>query len=209
MSALDQKALEADKEPAVLEDEDGIIDRSSFYGMRSMSLAFEDWRRMAAVMDEKEHDAWLGTLPAEQPIAVQPAGKWIPWHRQLRGFSLTSWYFKMCDSPTFWRICPWVFVIIVNGTANFFCLLYCVKYFAFNETVMMGWLYQFLTAFVFGLLIVHTLVVIVKNNMAWTRKIMKTKRYQMIEKLVVTPLLPVFRALCLRFCGVDIMDVAD
>ena len=70
---------------------------------------------------------------------------------------------------------------------------------------MMAWLYQFLSATALGLLGMHTAVIILKNNMQWSRRIMRTKRYQVLEKFVITPLLPLWRALCLRFMGVDIL----
>ena len=192
------------------------IDRSSFAYLRSTYVVLDAWRRAIQQMDEtgeltaeggQAADPWLGTQPAEQPLTVQKAGGWIPYHRRLRKLSLTRWYFQMCESPIFWKYTPWVFVIFVNGLANFFCLLYCCKYFAFNEVIMMAWLYQFLAALTLGLLVIHTLIVIAKNNMAWSRKIMKTKRYQILEKFFITPLLPLWRALCIKFCGEDILEM--
>ena len=222
MSAIDQAALldlndgEGSSRPTLVAVKTDEIDRSSFAYLRSTYVVLDAWRRAIQQMDEtgeltaeggQAADPWLGTQPAEQPLTVQKAGGWIPYHRRLRKLSLTRWYFQMCESPIFWKYTPWVFVIFVNGLANFFCLLYCCKYFAFNEVIMMAWLYQFLAALTLGLLVIHTLIVIAKNNMAWSRKIMKTKRYQILEKFFITPLLPLWRALCIKFCGEDILEM--
>lgn len=114
---------------------------------------------------------------------------------------MIKYYFNMCDSPVFWRWFPWMFVIFVNGNGFFFCLLYCNKYFAFNEEVMLAWLQNVATANAIGLFGMHTFIVIAKNNMSWTKKIMKTKRYQIIEKFVVTPLVPLMRTISKQLFG--------
>merc|ERR1712070_1166777 len=107
----------------------------------------------------------MGTHPAEQPITLQKAGQWLdniarplrlPLNKDLRRWPILRHYFLMCDSPIFWRYWPWVFVVLLNLASNFFALLYCCKYFAFNEQIMLAWLYNWITALVLGLLGVHT-----------------------------------------------------
>ena len=150
MSAIDRKALEEEATgaaPPFATPE--AYEHGSFNYMQALWTGLERWKRLAAAVGDETGDAspgeggpdpWLGTRAAEQPLTLQPAGQWIPWHQRLRTLSLTRWYFSMCESPTFWAYFPWAFVLLVNGLANFFCLLYCCKYFAFNEVLMMAWL---------------------------------------------------------------------
>ena len=202
VSALDRKVLEDSCTPSLL---DVLVVQDGFAQVRAKWLFFEQWKRIVdgdCLREASEvEDPWLGTNAAEQPLRLQQAGEWIPFNRRLRKMPMIKYYFNMCDSPVFWRWFPWMFVIFVNGNGFFFCLLYCNKYFAFNEEVMLAWLQNVATANAIGLFGMHTFIVIAKNNMSWTKKIMKTKRYQIIEKFVVTPLVPLMRTISKQLFG--------
>ena len=72
--------------------------------------------------------------------------------------------------------------------ANFFCLLYALRYFAFSDTLMWAWVETFGISLAIGFAVVDVLVIVVRNNINFTAKILQTRRYQVIEKLIVGPI---------------------
>ena len=50
-----------------------------------------------------------------------------------------------------------------------------------------GWFQSLAISFAIGWLVFDPIVIIVRSNIKFTKKIMKTRRYQVIEKFVVMP----------------------
>ena len=76
--------------------------------------------------------------------------------------------------------------------ANFVTLLYAMRYFAFNDTLLHAWLEAFGISLAIGFGFIDIVVILVRNNVGWMRKILQTRRYQVIEKFVVAPIGGVF-----------------
>ena len=145
----------------------------------------------------------LAALVPRLPIKLQRAGEWIPLGRRARNclkkHPLTGWYFRMCDSVLFWRIYPWVFALAIYFFANFFTLVFCVKYIAFDDAMFTTFLWTYGAALAAGFLLFDVITIIVRNNVGWMRKILATKRYQVIEKFVVAPIAGFFKMLIFKF----------
>lgn len=84
-------------------------------------------------------------------------------------------------------LCAQVVSFIIVSLSNFIILLYALRYFAFNETLFYGWLECLGWSFLLGFGVIDIIVIVFRNNMDWTRRILKTRQYQVIEKFAVSP----------------------
>lgn len=75
----------------------------------------------------------------------------------------------------------------IVSLANFIILLYSLRYFAFNDTLFYAWLESIGWSSILGFGVIDVLVIIIRNNTSWMRKILKTRQYQVLEKCVVSP----------------------
>ena len=109
-------------------------------------------------------------------------------------------------SPRFWNIFPWVvsgFLILV---ANFFTLIYALRYFAFSDPLMFAWLETVGISLALGFGIFDVVVILVRNNLNCTKVILQTRKYQVLEKFVVGPIvavLKIWQKVVLDFCCGD------
>lgn len=144
-----------------------------------------------------------GRLIPMYPLKVQPAGEWIPLGRRakncLKKHPLTRWYFRTCDSVVFWRIYPWVFAGIILFFANFFTLIFSVKYIAFDDAMMLSFLTTYAMALTLQFCCLDVMLIVVRNNVSWMRKRLATKRYQVIEKFVIAPIYGIVNKLIFNF----------
>lgn len=84
-------------------------------------------------------------------------------------------------SYRFWCIFPWVvsgFLILV---ANFFTLLYALRYFAFSDPLMFAWLETVGISLALGFGVFDVIVIIVRNNLNCTKVILQTRKYQVLR----------------------------
>ena len=80
---------------------------------------------------------YLLHLPTSRPLPYLPTPRKHP-----RGGLCTMlmrqpclrWYFKLVESYGFWRVFPWVVSLMGILLANFWTLLYAMRYFAFRPT---------------------------------------------------------------------------
>lgn len=145
-------------------------------------------------------------LAPHYPLKVQPAGEWIPLGRRarncLRRHWLTRWYFKLCGSVRCWRIYPWVFAFSILFFANFFTLIFSVKYIAFDKAIMTSFLTMYALGLALQFFCLDVILITVRNNMGWTRRILATKRYQVLEKIVIGPIYSVVSKVIFKFNSV-------
>ena len=87
--------------------------------------------------------------------------------------------------------------------ANFYTLLYSLRYFAFNVTLFNAWIETLGIALIVGFGFVDIVVIITRNNIAWTKRLMPTRKYQVIEKFVVAPTAGVFKWIRVTFLGLE------
>ena len=73
------------------------------------------------------------------------------------------------------------------ATADFFTLVYALRYFAFSDTLLYAWIETVVIALAVGWVVVDTLFIVVRNNLSCTKKILHTRRYQYIEKFFIGP----------------------
>jgi len=98
-------------------------------------------------------------------------------------------YRAMCRSLLFWRVFPWVVSQTMILLMIFFTLIYMYRYFGYNQEATSQWLQTVAISLAISWVIALPLVIIVRNNMTFTSRILKSKRYQIIEKLVFVPLM--------------------
>ena len=112
--------------------------------------------------------------------------------RALCRLPVVRHHFKLYDrimaSVQFWLVFPWVVSCALIAICDLFVLLYSLRYFAFSEELMRAWLETVGVSLGFGFVIADTTVILVRNNINWTRLILATKRYQILEKIIVSPL---------------------
>jgi len=68
-------------------------------------------------------------------------------------------------------------------------LIYQMKFFAFNNDLFRMWLEGVATSLGLSWFVSLPTIIIFRNNVKFTKKIMKTKRYQIFEKYVGIPLM--------------------
>jgi len=98
-----------------------------------------------------------------------------------------QWYFRLIESYAFWRIFPWFVSLSAILFANFVTLVYALRYFAFSPELTAAWLETMGISLGFSFGVVDFFVIVVRNNLSWTRGILSTRKYQVIEKLVIAP----------------------
>jgi hypothetical protein len=57
------------------------------------------------------------------------------------------------------------------------------------------WLETFGISLAFTFVVVDVIVIVVRNNLSYTKAILATRRYQLIEKFVVAPAVGIYRML--------------
>jgi len=113
--------------------------------------------------------------------------------KRLKDSGRLKWYFTMIESYMFWSIFPWVISALLLVIANFFTLLYALRYFAFSIELMTAWLQTVGISLAIGFCFIDIVVIIVRNNINCTKVILTTRRYQVIEKFVVAPLAGLYK----------------
>lgn len=73
--------------------------------------------------------------------------------------------------------------------SNFITLLYALRYYAFNEALLYGWLQSVALSFFLGFGVIDVLAITIRNNTEWLRPVLQSKRYQVFEKFVTAPIL--------------------
>ena len=96
----------------------------------------------------------------------------------------------MCKSVLFWRVFPWSFTfsLIVMCHLNMFFVT--MRVFAeFENAVFVGltWLQSVFISLAIGWFLQDPVVVIVRNNIKCTKKRIRSKAYQVVEKFIVQP----------------------
>jgi len=133
-------------------------------------------------------------------------GRWKIWskHQQPRK-SIRSAYRRLCSSVLFWWIWPWVASQGLLALMTFLAFIYMMKFFAFNNDLMRMWMQTVFTSVGLTWFVTLPAVIIVRNNLKFTKKVMKSKEYQVIEKFVFVPLGKVVGTLFKALRGVAII----
>merc|ERR1712217_803236 len=79
-------------------------------------------------------------------------------------------------------------VLVVFALCNLFTLNIALQKYANSADLLLGWIHSFALSLAIGWLILDPTVIIVRNNVNFTKKILKTWKYQVIEKWVIVPL---------------------
>lgn len=77
----------------------------------------------------------------------------------------------------------------IIGICNFVILLYSLRYYAFNETLLYAWLETAGLAFALGFGVIDVLLIVIRNNVSWMERLLRTREYQIVERIVVSPIL--------------------
>ena len=96
----------------------------------------------------------------------------------------------MCRSVLFWRIFPWCFVAILVTICHLQVLFVATRIFSeYPNPVEIGnvWVQAIFLSFAIGWFIQDPIVIGVRNNLKSTKKIIRSRKYQVIEKFVVAP----------------------
>jgi hypothetical protein len=129
------------------------------------------------------------SLPPKQPGGVEQAAIQRA-KAQLGGLVLCRGYSAMCRSVLFWRIFPWTFTAVIVTVCHVQTLFVATRIFAMAEDpVAVGqvWVTSILIAFTIGWLVQDPIVILVRNHLSCTKTIIRSKKYQVIEKFVVIP----------------------
>ena len=74
-------------------------------------------------------------------------------------------------------------------TCNIFILFVALQNYAGSTDVLfIGWMQSLAISFALGWCLMDPLVIVIRSNIKFTKKIMKTRKYQIIEKFVVMPI---------------------
>ena len=130
---------------------------------------------------------------------------------KIPGFWMIGWlwraYIKMwTTSVAFWRVFPWVVACTVISICNFFTLYWLLDIFANDPANIVNWMHTLLIAFLQGWLVQDMLVIIIRNNIKFTKVMVRTLKYQVIEKFIVGParaVTDVFRLMLQAAMGVS------
>ena len=96
----------------------------------------------------------------------------------------------MCKSVLFWRIFPWALCIFLGVFCHLQTLFVTMRIFAeFEDPNAMGllWIQAILTSMAIGWFFQDPIIIVVRNNMNCTKTIIRSKKYQVLEKFVVQP----------------------
>mgnify|MGYP006095892241 CR=1 FL=1 len=96
----------------------------------------------------------------------------------------------MCKSQLFWRIFPWAFSFSIAIFCHLQTLFVTMRIFAeFEDPNAIGlvWLQSLGTSLVIGWCFQDPIIIVIRNNMNCTKTIIRSKKYQVLEKFVVQP----------------------
>ena len=96
----------------------------------------------------------------------------------------------MCKSVLFWRTFPWVFTFTLSAFCHVQTLFVTMRIFAeFEDPNAMGrvWLQTIGVSLIVGWTLQDPLIIIVRNNLTCTKTIIRSKKYQIIEKFILQP----------------------
>lgn len=99
-------------------------------------------------------------------------------------------YLDTCRSVLFWRIFPWAFSYLIAFLCHAQTLFVTMRIFAeFEDPNAVGlvWLQAIGISLVIGWFLQDPIIILVRNNMNCTKTIIRSKKYQVIEKFVVQP----------------------
>jgi len=116
-------------------------------------------------------------------------GNWKIWRRDKQPRkSIRRVYRDVCASKLFWRFMPWVVSISGLAFMTFCAFIYMMKYFAFDNRLFQMWMQTVGTSLCLAWFVVLPMAIIARNNMQWSKKIMKSRKYQILEKFLLIPL---------------------
>jgi len=131
----------------------------------------------------------LQVLSAVWGVLSSTSG-WMFWRKDNQPRrAIRSCYDSMCASVLFWRIWPWAVSYGGLACVMVLTLIYQMKFFAFNNDLFRMWLEGVATSLGLSWFVSLPTIIIFRNNVKFTKKIMKTKRYQIFEKYVGIPLM--------------------
>jgi len=122
------------------------------------------------------------SLPDDGPHQVEP--------RKVRCASACRCYRAFCQSVCFWRTFPWVLAYSLAAFCHLQTLFVTMRVFAeFEDPIAMGvvWLQAIGISLAIGWLLQDPVIIFVRNNLSCTKAIIRSKKYQVIEKYVVQP----------------------
>lgn len=115
--------------------------------------------------------------------------RWKIWRRdQQPRRSIRRCWRSLWSSRRWWVYYPWVVSISGLIITWLFTFIYMMKYFAQDNQLMQMFLRTVFTSIGLAMFVTLPMIIIVRNNVKATKKIMKTKRFQVIEKFVLVPL---------------------
>ncbi|KAL3921218.1 MAG: hypothetical protein SGPRY_004979 [Prymnesium sp.] len=135
---------------------------ASFLELRQLQCTLRDWYSACVVGISASRIAvkWAAkTIGKEGDHSMSSAGGGLV--TRMKRSTYFGWFFNMLRTRAFWLIFPWVVSVTIILLSNFITLLYALRYYAFNETLLYGWL----------------------------QSVALSKRYQVLEKFVIAPLL--------------------
>ena len=96
----------------------------------------------------------------------------------------------ICGSVLFWRLFPWTFCFALSGFCHLQTLFVTMRIFAeFEDPVAIGltWVQSLGISMGIGWFLQDPVIIIVRNNLSFTKTIIRSKKYQVLEKFVVSP----------------------
>jgi hypothetical protein len=96
-------------------------------------------------------------------------------------------------SVRFWGVFPWVISVSMLMLFSFFSLYTAMSVFRDDTIYVVMWCEALGFSLMQGWLVQDVIVIVVRNNLACTKKRIRSHRYQILEKFVVAPL-----SICLK-----------
>ena len=123
-----------------------------------------------------------------QVTVISPKGKTV--QRQATPGPVRRCYSAVCNSFIFWQFFPWMLTYTVVTFAHLQVLFVTMRIFSeFEDPMRVGtvWIQALGISLLTGWLVQDPVVIIIRNNLKMTKTIIRSKKYQVLEKFVVQP----------------------
>ena len=91
------------------------------------------------------------------------------------------------NGPRFWRIFPWVVSVPLLWGMSFFTFYVSQAIFKDDSIYVVMWVEALIISLVQGWFIQDILVIVVRNNVKFTKTRIRTAKYQTLEKFFLAP----------------------
>jgi hypothetical protein len=138
-------------------------------------------RSSASARKQSDEEVGGEVVPPPEPPPKLP---------RRRGPRCCGCWKQMCASVLFWRLFPWMFAYSIAAVCHLQTLFVATRIFAeFEDPVAVAtvWLQSIVVSLFIGWLVADPTVIITRNNLKFTKTIIRSKKYQVIEKYVTIP----------------------